>query len=119
MGSQLNVSMECFIAMKCNSGSHGMSLSSKPKKIKRKGGCQELKVVQTLTQKGYDIITTEEVKTPRNANNAPSASQACQQSFPPKKHQKKNILKNLFHFIWKYLVDLRKGKLWYCFCYPN
>ena len=88
MGSQLNVSMECFIAMKCNSGSHGMSLSSKPKKIKQKGGCRELKVVQTLTRKGYDIITTEEVKTPHNANNAPSASQAHQQSFSPKKHQK-------------------------------
>ena len=88
MGSQLNVLMECFIAMKCNSSSHGMSLSSKPKKIKRKGSCRELKVVQTLNQKGYDIITTEEVKTPCNANNAPSASQACQQSFSLKKFQK-------------------------------
>ena len=43
---------------------------------------------QTLTRKGYDIITTEEVKTPHNANNAPLASQACQQFFSPKKHQK-------------------------------
>jgi hypothetical protein len=65
-----------------------MSLSSKPKKIKQKGGCRELKVVQTVTRKGYDTITTEEVKTPRNANNAPSASQARQQSFSPKKRQK-------------------------------
>ena len=119
MGSQLNVLMECFIAMKCNFRSHGMSLSSKLKKIKQKGGCLELKVVQTLTQKGYDIITTEEVKTPRNVNNAPLASQACQQSFSPKKNKKKNLLKNLFHFIWKDLLDLRKGNLWYCFCYPN
>ena len=57
------------------------------KKNKQKGGCWELKVVQTLTQKGYDIITTEEVKTLRNANNAPSASQAYQQLFSPKKRQ--------------------------------
>lgn len=74
--------------MKHNSGSHSMSLSSKPKKIKQKGGCRELKVVQTVTRKGYDTITTEEVKTPRNANNAPSASPARQQSFSPKKRQK-------------------------------
>ena len=88
MGSWLNVLMECFIAMKHNSSSHGMSLSSKLKKIKQKGGCQELKVVQTLTRKGYDIITTEEVKTLHNANNAPLASQARQQSFPSKNAKK-------------------------------
>ena len=119
MGSWLNVLMECFIAMKHNSSSHGMSLSSKLKKIKQKGGCQELKVVQTLTRKGYDIITTEEVKTPCNANNAPSASQACQQSFSPKKCQKIESFKEPIPFHLEGPGGSEKGKLWYCFCYPN
>jgi hypothetical protein len=53
-----------------------MSLSSKPKKIKRKGTVQELKLVQTIGRRGRDIIKTEEVKTPQHGSrNSPSKSQ--------------------------------------------
>jgi hypothetical protein len=66
-----------------------MSLSSKPKKIKPKGGCQELKVVQTVSRKGYDTIKTEEVKTPRrDAKNGLSTSQPQQPSRSPSKRLK-------------------------------
>ena len=64
-----------------NSVSHKMSLSSKPKKIIPKGGCQELKVVKTVSQKGYDTLKTEEVKTlPHSLKNEPSTSQRHQPS---------------------------------------
>jgi hypothetical protein len=66
-----------------------MSLSSKPKKIKPKGVCQELKVVQTVSRKGYDAIKMEEVKTPRrDARNGPSTGQPQQPSRSPTKRPK-------------------------------
>ena len=52
-----------------------MSFSSKPKKIKAKGTFRELKIVHTVSRKGFDAIRTEEVKTPqRDAKNEPSTS---------------------------------------------
>ena len=58
-----------------------MALSSKPKKIKPKGGCRELKVVQTVSRKGYDTLKSEEVKTlPHSLKNEPSTSQHHQPS---------------------------------------
>jgi hypothetical protein len=66
-----------------------MSLSSKPKKIKAKGSFRELKLVNTVSRKGYDTIKTEEVKTPRHPpKNVPSTSQTRQTSSSPNKRRK-------------------------------
>jgi hypothetical protein len=66
-----------------------MSLASKPKKIKAKGKFKELKLVQTVTRKGNDIIKTEEVKTPRRGpKNGSSTSQTHQPSSSPIKRPK-------------------------------
>jgi hypothetical protein len=66
-----------------------MSLSSKPKKIKAKGGFKELKIVHTVSRKGYDALKTEEVKTPRRgAANGPSTSRLSHVSASPAKRQK-------------------------------
>ena len=41
-----------------------MSVTSKAKKVKQKGGLQELKLVHLVSRRGADIVTAEEVKTP-------------------------------------------------------
>jgi hypothetical protein len=50
-----------------------MSISSKPKNIKRKGIVQELKIVQTINRRGRDTIKTEEVKTPQHGSQKASS----------------------------------------------
>jgi hypothetical protein len=66
-----------------------MSLASKPKKVKRKGALRELKIVQSVSRRGADIVATEEVQTPRRVN-APKASSSTQrnQSSSPTKRRK-------------------------------
>ena len=66
-----------------------MSLSSKPKKIKAKGTFRELKIVQTVSRKGYDTIETEEVRTPRHGmKNGPSTSHLSHPLSSPTKRPK-------------------------------
>lgn len=66
-----------------------MSLSSKPKKIKGKGTFRELKIVHTVSRKGYDTTRTEEVKTPRReTKNGSSTSQLNYGSSSPNKRRK-------------------------------
>ena len=73
-----------------------MSLSSKPKKIKPKDGCRELKVVQTVSRKGYNTLKTEEVKTPPcSLINEPSTSQRRQPSSSPTKKRKLNHFESI------------------------
>ena len=73
-----------------------MSLSSKPKKIKPKDGCRELKVVQTVSRKGYNTLKTEEVKTlPHPLINEPSTSQHHQPSSSPTKKRKLNHFESI------------------------
>jgi hypothetical protein len=66
-----------------------MALSSKPKKIKAKGRCRELKVVQTVSRKGYDTFKTEEAKkTRQDVEGGPSTSQPHYSSSSPRKRPK-------------------------------
>ena len=66
-----------------------MSFSSKPKKIKAKGTFRELKLVQTVSRKGFDAIKTEEAKTPQgDAKNGPSTSHPSRATSSPAKRQK-------------------------------
>lgn len=60
-----------------------MSISSKPKKIKRKGTVQELKIVQTIGRRGGDTITAEKVKTSQHGS-----TKAASESRSPKKRPK-------------------------------
>jgi hypothetical protein len=63
-----------------------MSFSSKPKKIKGKGAFRELKVVQTVSRKGYDAVKTEEIKTPnRGTSNGTSSRNTNNSSSSPTK----------------------------------
>src|SRR6266446_5289925 len=83
--------LDCLFMPKL-SGVPTMSLASKPKKIKAKGKFKELKLVQTVTRKGNDIIKTEEVKTPRRGSKyGPSTSQTHQLSSSPMKRAKLEI----------------------------
>lgn len=66
-----------------------MSSSSKPKKIKAKGTFRELKLVQTVSRKGFDAIKTEEAKTPQShGKNGPSTSHPGHATSSPLKRQK-------------------------------
>jgi|BogFormECP03_OM3_1039632.scaffolds.fasta_scaffold00095_7 hypothetical protein len=60
-----------------------MSLSSKAKKVKAKGSVRELKLVQSISRSGANIIKTEEVKTPHPA----STSQRNNSSSPTKRRK--------------------------------
>jgi hypothetical protein len=42
-----------------------MSLSSKPRKVKAKGTVRELKLVQSISRRGADLLKAEEVQTPK------------------------------------------------------
>jgi hypothetical protein len=65
-----------------------MTKSSKPKKVKPKGTVRELKLVESVSRNGYDILKTEEVKTPkRNSKKAPSTSQQHGSSSPTKRQK--------------------------------
>lgn len=65
-----------------------MSIASKPTKFKAKGTVRELKVVQTVSRRGRDVIKTEEVKTPRHCSQKGSTSQLGGPSSSPTKRTK-------------------------------
>jgi hypothetical protein len=60
-----------------------MSISSKPKDIKRKGTVQELKIIQTIDRRGGDTIRAEEVKTSQHGSR-----KTASESHSPKKRPK-------------------------------
>jgi hypothetical protein len=66
-----------------------MSVASKPKKVQRKGVLRELKIVQSVSRRGADVVAAEEVKTPRRVT-APTASSTTRpnQSSSPTKRRK-------------------------------
>jgi hypothetical protein len=65
-----------------------MSLASKPKKVKQKGALRELKIVQSVSRRGADIVATEEVKTPRRVASPKASSTQRNQSSSPAKRRK-------------------------------
>lgn len=60
-----------------------MSHSSKAKKVKPKGSVRELKLVNSVTRRGADILKSEEVKTPKKK--AESTSRRNCSSSPTKR----------------------------------
>jgi hypothetical protein len=72
----------CHVTM----SSKSKSFSSRPEKVKPKGSVRELKLVQTVSRKGKNIIKTEEVKTSKHQLGTPSKSQQISSS--PFKRQK-------------------------------
>jgi hypothetical protein len=62
-----------------------MSFSSKAKKVKPKGTVRELKLVNSINRRGSHIITTEEVKTPKQN------SKRHNQSSSPTKRSKLDV----------------------------
>jgi hypothetical protein len=60
----------------------------KVKKVKPKGRIIELKVVHSITRRGLDTVTTEEVRTPRRDGKKASSSKAKSQSSSPAKRPK-------------------------------
>ena len=59
-----------------------MSLASRLKKVRLKGAVRELKIVDTVNHRGSDVLTLEEVKTPKKR--AASTSQRNLSSSPIK-----------------------------------
>jgi hypothetical protein len=68
-----------------------MSFASKPKKIKAKGTLRELKIVNSVSRRGADIVKVEEDKTPRRGTKGASSSSQLNQSLSPKKRQKLDV----------------------------
>src|SRR5271156_4424646 len=64
-----------------------MSFVSRARKVKKKGTVQQLKLVQTVSRRGLDTLTTEAVETPRRRTEKASSSS---QSLSPRKRQKLN-----------------------------
>jgi hypothetical protein len=65
-----------------------MSLSSRLTKVKPKGVVQELKLVDTISRNGKDVLQTEEVKTPRRSlRKGPSANPSSRSSSPTKRRK--------------------------------
>src|SRR5271168_3845398 len=60
-----------------------MSLASRPKKVRLKGAVRELKLVDAVNCRGSDVLTLEEVKTPKKR--AASTSQRNLSSSPIKR----------------------------------
>jgi hypothetical protein len=65
-----------------------MSVFSKARKVKAKGTVRELKIVQSVSQRGKDMLTTEEVSTPRHDNKNACSSRGTNQSSSPAKRPK-------------------------------
>jgi hypothetical protein len=63
-------------------------MASKPKKIKAKGTVRELKIVHSVSRRGADIVTTEEVKTLGHVTPKTSLCGQPNQSSSPTKRQK-------------------------------
>src|ERR1700678_259479 len=59
-----------------------MLLTSRPKKVRLKGAVRELKIVDSVNRHGSDVLTLEEVKTPKKR--AASTSQRNLSSSPIK-----------------------------------
>ena len=79
------INVQCQFEKTLNIGNYSAA-------FKAKGKFKELKLVQTVTRKGNDIIKTEEVKTPRRGpKNGPSTSQTHQLSSSPMKRAKLEI----------------------------
>jgi hypothetical protein len=63
-----------------------MSVVSKSRKVKLRPTVRQLKLVQSVTRRGADTITTEEVKTPRQERQkGPSSSRTKESSSPMKR----------------------------------
>lgn len=65
-----------------------MSSSSRVKKVKAKGSVRELKLVQSISRYGVDILKTEEVKTPQRGSKIASSSTRHTHSSSPTKRSK-------------------------------
>jgi hypothetical protein len=66
----------------------GCPLLPNQKKSRAKGALRELKIVQSVSRRGADIVATEEVKTPRRvAQKASSSTQRNQSSSPTKRRK--------------------------------
>ena len=65
-----------------------MSLSSRVKKVKPKTGFRELKVVETVSRKGFDTLKLEEDKTPRRQLKKGGPSTTRRRSSSPVKRAK-------------------------------
>lgn len=65
-----------------------MSHVSQARKLRKKVLVRPLKVVQSVTRRGLDILTTEEVRTPRRDSKKASLSRATKQSSSPVKRLK-------------------------------
>ena len=65
-----------------------MAHVSKARKVKPKGRVIELKVVHSITRRGLDTLTTEELRTPRRDSKKASSSKAKSQSSSPAKRPK-------------------------------
>src|SRR5271163_677253 len=66
-----------------------MSFVSRARKVKKKGTVQQLKLVQSVSRRGLDTLTTEAVETPQRQTEKASLSS---QSLSPRKRQKLNDL---------------------------
>jgi hypothetical protein len=63
-----------------------MSLSSRPKKVKKKGTVSELKLVQYISRNGSDTLKAEEVIKPRgDSEKTPSKNPRNPSSSPTKR----------------------------------
>lgn len=67
------------------------SYVSQARKVKRKGIVRELKVVHSVTRRGLDTLTTEEVQPPRRDSQKASASRTRTQSSSPAKRRKLDV----------------------------
>lgn len=65
-----------------------MSTSSRPKKVNKKGGIKQLKIVETISKHGYDAIKLEEDKTPRGRSQKSPPTHPRKTSSSPVKRQK-------------------------------
>ena len=82
-----------------------MSTSSRTKKIRPKGTVRQLKVVNTISRSGSDILKLEEVKTPRKK--ATSNSQRNTSSSPIKRPNLEGFHTDSFS---SYMEGLENGK---------
>jgi len=65
-----------------------MSFSSKVKKVKPKGTVRELKLVQSVSRRGTDVVKAEEVQMPREE----ASTSRCSLSSSPVKRRKLEAL---------------------------
>ena len=65
-----------------------MSLISQARKVKQKGTVREHKIVPSVTRRGLDTLTTEEVQTPRRESQKASPASRINQSSSPTKRPK-------------------------------